>query len=39
MQVSELDMMGLSGLLEFLSYEINKPDPQTRDTERRDTSS
>lgn len=32
MQVSELDMMGLSGLLEFLSYEINKPDPQTRDT-------
>ena len=31
MQVSELDMMGLSGLLEFLSYEINKPDPEARE--------
>ncbi len=30
MQVSELDMMSLSGLLEFLAYETCKPDPEAR---------
>lgn len=30
MQVSELDMMSLSGLLEFLAYETRKPDPEVR---------
>ncbi|MNL53581.1 hypothetical protein D3C87_1768420 [compost metagenome] len=30
MQVSELDMMSLSGLLEFLAYETCKPDPEVR---------